>query len=87
MAEPMDQSTDPEIRHLEKTAALLLRFVEAMLDALSEAAASARQAGDVAKAERMESYIRQHRIGLLERQAQLAVVGTQPGADPEFTPR
>lgn len=73
----MGQSIDPEIEELKKTASLLLQFEEMMLDALSEAVASARHAGDDAKAARMEEFIRLHRVGLLERQAQLAAAKQQ----------
>lgn len=65
----MDQSNDPEIQHLKKTVELLLRFEEAMLDALSESVASAREAGNLAKAAQMEEFIRQLRVDLLEQRA------------------
>lgn len=65
----MDQSIDRKIQRPKETAALMSRFEDAVLDALSEAAASARQAGDAEKAERMENFIRQHRVGLLGRRA------------------
>lgn len=78
----MDKPADLASQGLEHGIALLLRVEEAMIDAVAEAAASARLAGHETKAAQMEDYMRQLRVDLLRRRSMVAFVGiTEPHDD------